>query len=147
MVLRSAMSSGSRRGCSKALATYPPLPCWKSLIKESIGRGDLFNTKGGFQAWTLVRRSCPLSTTDPSLEDLVWAVLATLAPFCDSTSLAGRPFPSSTTFLPFWSHFLFLSVGSIWEAWDGGGVGGLAWMATSGAFPLHGTPRDPKGLF
>ena len=48
IVLRSAMSLGSKRGCSKALATYPTLPCWKSLIKESIGRGDPFNTKGGF---------------------------------------------------------------------------------------------------
>ena len=71
MVRRSAMSSGIRRGCSKALATYPALPCWKSLIKESIKRGDPFNTKGGFPPWTLVRQSRPLSTMNPSLEDLV----------------------------------------------------------------------------
>ena len=47
MVLRSAMSLGNKRGCSRALATYPALPCWKSLIEESIGRGDSLNTKGG----------------------------------------------------------------------------------------------------
>lgn len=44
---------------------------WRCLIEKSIGRGDQFNTQGGFQAWTLVRWLRPLSTTDPSLEGLV----------------------------------------------------------------------------
>ena len=48
MVLKLAMSSGSSSGCSRALATYPAFPFWKSLIEESRGRGDPFNTKGGF---------------------------------------------------------------------------------------------------
>ena len=81
MVLKSAMLSGSSSGCSRALATYPAFLFWKSLIEESRRNGDPFSTKGGFQVWTLGRRSCPLSTMAPSVEDLVWATLAILAPF------------------------------------------------------------------
>ena len=55
MVLKLAMSSGSNSGCFRALATYLAFPFWKSLIEESKGMGDPFNTKGGFQVWTLVQ--------------------------------------------------------------------------------------------
>ena len=45
MVLRLAMSPGSNKACSTAFATYPTFPCWESLIKASIGRGDPYNIR------------------------------------------------------------------------------------------------------
>ena len=81
MVLKSAMSPSSNRAYSTASVMYPTLPCWKSLIEAFERRGDPFSTNGGFQGWILEEWSCPLSTMDPSLEDLVWSILAPLAPF------------------------------------------------------------------
>ena len=115
MVLKSAMSSRSNSGCSKALTTYPAFPFWKSLIEECRERGDPFNTKGRFQVWTLRQWSCPFYIMAPSLKDLIWAPLAILAPFWGSGSLEQMTYPSSTMSLPFWSCFLFLSAGSSWE--------------------------------
>ena len=45
--LRSAMSVGSSRDYFIALATYPALPCWKSLIETLLGRGAPSSTRGG----------------------------------------------------------------------------------------------------
>ena len=45
--LRLAMSVGSSRDYSMTLATYPALPCWKSLIKALLGRGAPSSTRGG----------------------------------------------------------------------------------------------------
>ena len=146
MVLKSAMSPSSNRAYSTASVMYPTLPCWKSLIEAFEGRGDPFSTNGGFQGWILEERSCPQSTMDPSLEDLVWPILATLAPFWGLAFLVGKPLPSSTTSLPLGSRFVFLSAGSTWEAWKGGGVGGLVWMATWSALPPAWDSRSSKRL-
>ena len=135
MTLRSAMSSGSSKACSTASATYPAFPCWKSLIEEFIRRGDLSNTRGEFWFGTLVRRLCPLSPGALLLKDLVWVVLATLAPLWGSFSLRGTPRPSSITSFPFCSRFLFLFASLGWGSWRVGREGCLAWPATLGALP------------
>lgn len=113
--LKSAISLGSRKACYMASAMYPAFPCWNSLMEELAERAASSNTKEGFQAGTAILWSCPLSTIDPSLEDLVWVVLAALAPFCGSTSLGRWLFPSSTTSLPFESLFLLLSADLGWR--------------------------------
>ena len=78
--LRSAMSTGSSKACSTALATYLALPCWKSLMEASLGRGALSNTMEGVQARTSLWWSPLLFMIAPSLEDLVCMTLAYLPP-------------------------------------------------------------------
>ena len=135
MDLRSAMSPGNRRVCSKALAAYPAFLCWKSYIEASVGNGASSSTKGGLQAGARLWWSHPLSIIGPSLVVGVWAVLAALAPFRGSISLERNPFTSSITSFSFCSRFLFLSFGSARGTWLGWGVRGLVWIVFSSVLP------------
>ena len=136
MPLRSTISAGSNRACSMALATYLAFPCWKSLMEALLGKGAPSNTIVGAHAGTSNYWSALFSMTVPSLEDLVWVTLACLPPLWASASLDGDFLLSSTTSFPFWSHFLFLLVGSGWRVCVEGRAGGLDWFAFSKALPL-----------
>ena len=61
MDLRLAISLGSNRGCSTALATYLAVPLWKSRMDTSLGRGALSSSKGGAQAGAVTQCSPLLS--------------------------------------------------------------------------------------
>ena len=115
MDLRLAISVGSSKACSTALATYSALLCWKSLIEASRGKGALSSTREGVQVGTLVCWSPLLFMIAPSLEDIVCMTLACLPPLWTSTSLGGRFLLSFVTSFPFCSRIFFLSIGSGWE--------------------------------
>ena len=76
MDMRSTMSLGSNRDCFTTWAMYPALPCWKSHMEASLGRGAPSSTRGGAQAGTI---ACWSPLLSPSLEDLVCMTLACLA--------------------------------------------------------------------
>lgn len=69
--LKSAMSPSSSRACSTALATYPTIPYWKSLIEALAIRGAPSSSRGGVHAGTSAWESPLMSTMAPSLEDLL----------------------------------------------------------------------------
>jgi len=132
MDMRSTMSLGSNRDYFTIWAMYPALPCWKSQMEASLGRGAPSSTRGGAQAGTI---ACWSPLLSPSLEDLICMTLACLAPLWGLTSWEGWLFPTSTTSFPFCSIFLLWSVGTYWSGWLGGRVGSLVWAAFLGVFP------------
>ena len=139
--LRSAMSSGSNKACSTTSAIYPTLPCWKSLIEASAGKGTLSNVMARVQVGTPTWELLLVSTR-------VYISLACLAPFWGLVSFDKRPFPHSTTLGPFCSFFLLWSAGSGRRGWvNGGGEGGGDWLGWPSLVqcPSLGTPSSPKG--
>ena len=99
--LRLAMSVGSSRAYSTALAMYPALPYQKSLIEASLGKRAPSSTREGAQVGTSICWSPLLSMIAPSLEDLIYMTLACLPPLQALASLGGRFLHSSITSFPF----------------------------------------------
>ena len=147
MVWRLAMSSGNMKGCSKALATYLALPCWKSLIEESIGR-EIFSTpKWGFKPehWCDDRAPSPqrILYLRTSFEQSwpLWPLSVARLLWQEDPFLPLQPS------CPFGLAFSSCQQGQAeklgkvegWGVW-------LRWPPQAHC-PLHGTPRDPEGLF
>lgn len=122
------------------------LSCLAAKVGATLGRGAPSTSNGGFQIGTLGRRSNAISVIIPSVEDFLCALLAILAPFWGSRSFLGITSPSSSTFFPFLSRFLFLSAGSKREICARRGVGGRGWMATSRVAPSVCDSRSSRML-
>ena len=110
----STISLGSSRVCSRAEATWHPMPPLKSLIGVSSIRGS--PPSMGTGGWI-----SPFSA--PQLG--AWLTFCCFAARWASSSLVGRNLPVSTTFLPFYSLLLLGSTCSTLERKvDGGARGG-----------------------
>ena len=94
----STMSEGSSRVLSKALATWLPMPPWKSLIEVLYIRGALLSIGAGSQAWGLGKGSTLFS-------GLLCPTFCYLAAHWASSSSVGRDFSTFITSLPFDSLF------------------------------------------
>ena len=138
----STISLGSSRVCSRAEATWHPMPPLKSLIDMSSIRDSPPSIGVGSQAWGSGGWISPLFA--PRLG--AWLNFCYFAALWTSSSLVGRSLPVSTTSLPFCSLLLLRSTYSIlegrvsWRArkgdFDGGG-GSLGWTDFPGP-PLPG---------
>ena len=104
-------------------------------MEESIGRGDLSSSSIRFHIRTLARQSGTISIPEPSVVFLLCGPLAVFAPFWGFGSLGGGISPSANASLPFFSLFLFFSRGLAREVWEGIGVRGQGWTATSSVDP------------
>ena len=96
-------------------------------MEESISRGALSNSNGGFNVGTLGRQPGTILAPKPSAEFLFYCPFATFAP------LEGWILPSlDVSFPAFLFVFLFFSRGSTGETQDGRKVGVQGLTATSG---------------
>ena len=129
----SIMSLGSNRVCSRAEATWHPMPPLKSLIDASSIKGSPPGIGAGSQAWGPRGWISVLST--PRLR--TWLTFCCFVAHWASSSWVGRVLPVSITSLPFFSLLLFGSGCSVlegrfgWGAWGGdfgGGGGSLGWV-------------------
>ena len=128
----STISLGSRRVCSRAEATWHPMPPLKSLIDALSIRGSPPSMGAGSHAWGSGNWLSTLSA--PRLG--AWLVFCYFAALWASSSLDGRGLLVSIMFLPFCS-LLFLGLtcsvleGRVgWGARGGdlsGGGGSLGW--------------------
>ena len=128
----STISFGSRRVCSRAEATWPPMAPLKSLIDASSIKGSPPSMGAGSQAWGFGSWMSVLSA--PWLG--AWLTFCCFVAHWASSSLVGRSLLVSTTSLPFCSFLLLGSTCSTlegrvgWGAWRGdfGREGGsLGW--------------------
>ena len=115
----SNISLGSSRVCSRAEATWHPMPPLKSLIDVSSIRGSPPSMGAGSQAWGAGDWISRLFA--PRLG--VWLTFCCFAIRWTSSLLVGRSLPVSTTSLPFCFLLLLGSTCSTLE----GRVGGEAW--------------------
>ena len=99
----STMSLGSNKVCSRAEATWHPMPPLKSLIDASSIKGSPPSIGAGSQAWGFGGWISTLST--PWLE--TWLTFCCFAARWASSSRVGRDLPVSITSMPFCSFFLF----------------------------------------
>ena len=128
----STISLGSRKVCSRAKATWHPMPPLKSLIDASSIKGSPPSMRAGSQTWGSRNWMSVLSA--PRLG--AWLTFCCFAAVWASSSLVGRGLPVSITYLPFYSLLLLGSACSILEGrvgWGarggdlGGGGGSLGW--------------------
>ena len=138
----STISLESRRVCSKAEATWHPMPSLKSLINASFIRGSPPSMGAGSHAWGSGNWLSALST--PRLR--AWLTFCCFAALWASSSLVGRGLPVSIVSLPFCSLIFLGSTYSVLEGrfgWGarggdlGGGGGSLGWLDFPGS-PLPG---------
>ena len=128
----STVSLGSRRVCSKADATWHPMPPLKSLFDASSIRGLPPSMGAGSHAWG--SRNWLSTLSAPRLG--AWLVFCCFVALWASSSLDGRGLPVSITSLPF-CFLIFLGLtysvleGKVgWGARGGdlgGGGGSLGW--------------------
>ena len=128
----STISLGSSKVCSRAVATWHPMPPLKSLIDASSIKGSPPSMGVGSQAWGPKGWISVLSA--PRL--VAWLTFYYFAARWASSSLVGRGLPVSITSLSFYSLLLLGSACSILEGrvgWGarggdfGGGGGSLGW--------------------
>ena len=129
----STISLGSSRVCSRAEATWYPMPPLKSLIDVSSIRGSPPSMGVGNQAWGSGGWISPISA--PWLG--VWLTFCSFAACWASSSLVRQGLLVSTTSLPFYSLLLLVSTcstlegrvgGGAWGGDFGGGGGSLGWV-------------------
>ena len=101
----SVISFGNRRVCSRAEATWHPMPPLKSLIDASSIRGSPPSMGAGSQAWGSRNWLSVLST--PRLG--AWLTFCCFAALWASFSLVGRGLPISIMSLFFCSLLLLVS--------------------------------------
>ena len=135
----STISLGSSRVCSRAEATWHPMPPLKSLIDMSSIRDSPPSIGVGSQAWGSGGWIAPLSA--PRLG--AWLNFCYFAALWTSSSLVGRNLPISTTSFPFCSLLHLGSTCSTLEGRVGGGArggdfggwgGSLGWANFPGPF-------------
>ena len=135
----STISLGSSKVCSRAVATWHPMPPLKSLIDVSSISGSPPSMGAGSQAWGSGGWISVLFS--PRLE--AWLTFCCLAARWASSSLVGRGLLVSITSLPFCSFLLLGSAYSILEGRVGWGARGGDFGGRGGSLSWADFPSPP----